>query len=290
MARNESRLSAEVSGVVQRWTADVGATVKRGALLAMIDPKDAELALLRAKAARDAARSRLTLGEAQLQRARELVAQGFFSQEALAQRETEVALQTSDLASAQAQFQTARRQLDKTEIRSPFDGVVVQRLAQQGESVAPGSVLFVLAQTSGAELHANVTPAETDSLQNTSSATFEPQGSGVRLPVRLLRLTATVQSSTRTQTARLSFAKPAQAPVPGTAGLLRWSDPSPHVPATLVVKRANALGIFVREANQARFVPLAGAQEGRPAPVNLPATAQVVVRGQAALQDGQPLN
>ena len=59
IARNESKLSAEVSGTLLRWTADVGAQVARGQVLAQIDPRDAELAVQRAQAALDATQARL---------------------------------------------------------------------------------------------------------------------------------------------------------------------------------------------------------------------------------------
>lgn len=290
LARNESRLTAEVQGTLLRWTVDVGAQVRKGDLLAQIDPKDMELAQQRAQAARDAAQARLTLGEAQLTRARELVAQGFFSQEALAQRETEVALQRAEVANAEAQLQTARRQLSKTRIHAPFSGTVVQRLAQLGEPVTPGSVLYVLSQSHASELHANVTPQDVPSLQRAKQITFEPQGSGDKLPLRLLRVTATVQSSTRMQSARLAFAQADRAAPAGTTGLLHWNDPAPHVPATLIVKRGQTLGVFVREGNAIRFVALPHAQEGRAALVTLPGQTQLVVKGQATLQDGQKLD
>ncbi|NIC40637.1 efflux RND transporter periplasmic adaptor subunit [Aquabacterium sp. A08] len=287
--RNESRLAAESSGTLLRWTVDVGEPVRRGQLLAQIDPRDAELALQRAQAARDAAQARLALGQAQLLRARELVAQGFFSPEALAQRETDVALQQAEVAQAQVQWQTARRQLDKTAVRAPFDGSVVQRLAQQGEAVAPGSVLYHLVQSGAGEISATVAPTEVAGLRASTERHFEPQSADRVLPVRLLRITPTLQASSRSQTARLAFVEPAAAAPAGSAGLLRWRDPTPHVSATLLVRRGNALGVFVQANGTARFVPLPGAQEGRAAPVRLPADTAVVVQGQAGLQDGQPL-
>ncbi len=288
VARNESRLAAEVSGPLVRWTADVGATVKSGEVLAQIDPTDLDLALQRAQAARDAAQARLTLAQAQLQRARELVAQGFFSQEALAQRQTEVALLQAERDSAQAQWQTARRQRDKATVRAPFAGAVVQRLAQTGEMVVPGTVLFVLAQTAQAEVSAQLTPAELTGLRATPQAQFEPDDGTAALPVRLLRATPTLQGTSRTQTARLGFAGAQSAA--GSSGVLRWTDPAPHVPVGLMVKRGTAVGIFVQDAGRARFVPLPGAQEGRAAPVTLPGDTVVVVQGQASLRDGQTLN
>ena len=300
LARNESRLSAEVGGRVLSWGADVGATVRRGHLLLQIDPTDHELALQRAQAGRDAAMSRLQLGLAQLQRARDLVAQGFFSKEALTQRETEVALQQAELASAEAQLRSARRQLERTRVLAPFAGTVVQRTAQVGETVAPGTPLFVLAESGAAEVQAHVPPAEVPGLRRAGAWQFQPQGSELTHPLRLLRVSATVQAANRTQTVRLGWAEAAApgtdpgaatgtAP-PGSSGVLRWRDPQPHIPAALMVRRGDALGIFVRQGQQARFIGLPGAQEGRAVATQLPPDTLVVVRGQAALTDGQALN
>ena len=50
IARNESKLAAEVAGTVLRWSADTGARVRRGEVLAEIDPADYRLALDRLKA------------------------------------------------------------------------------------------------------------------------------------------------------------------------------------------------------------------------------------------------
>ncbi len=289
LARNESRLTAEVAGTVTRWTVDVGASVTRGALLVQIDPRDSELGVQRAEAGVEAAQARLRLGEAQLARARELVAQGFFSQEALAQRETEVALQRAELASAQTQLASARRQLEKTAIRAPFNATVAQRTVQQGEAVSPGTPLMVLAETGAAEVQASVPPTDVPGLRRATGAQFQVQGQTERLSVRLLRVAGTVQSGSRTQTVRLGFTEATALP-PGSSGLLLWQDPSPHIPASLVVKRGQALGVFVQEGRVARFVPLSGAQEGRAAPTTLPAETLIVVRGQAALNDGQSID
>jgi len=295
LARNESRLSAEVAGTVQRWTADVGATVRRGELLVQIDPTDHELALQRAQAGRDAAMARLQLGLTQLQRARDLVAQGFFSKEALTQRETEVALQQADLASAEAQLRSARRQLERTRVLAPFAGTVVQRMAQVGEAVAPGAPLYLLAESGATELQAHVPPAELLGLRRAAAWQFQPQGSQELLDLRLLRASPTVQTANRAHAVRLGWATAgadtaaASAP-PGSSGVLRWRDPQPHIPAALLVRRGSELGIFVRQGQQARFVALPGAQEGRAAPTDLPPATLVVVRGQAALSDGQTLN
>ena len=87
--------------------------------------------------------------------------------------------------------------------------------------------------------------------------------------------------------ARLAFAGDVAAP--GAAGRIVWRESAPHLPPEIVVRRKGHLGVFVDARGVARFWKLPGAQEGRPAPVDLPADARVVVRGQLTLQDGQRL-
>lgn len=285
--RNESKLSAEVSGVVLRWTVEAGSAVNKGQVLVEIDPVDFRLAVQQAQAAVDASLARLQQAEQQRERSRVLVAKGFFSHEAQLQRETEVALQRSELAANRAQLAVAQRQLAKATLRAPFAGSVSERLAQTGEAVAPGSVLYVVAETGAAEVSAQIAPADVAGLRRARDPVFETRGE--RHPLRLLRVGATVSAPARTQEVRLAFVtgKGGPPPVPvGSDGRLLWSDPQPYLPAPLLVRRAGRVGVFVEQAGVARFIALPQAQEGRAAPVGLPPATRVVVRGQATLQDG----
>jgi hypothetical protein len=87
--------------------------------------------------------------------------------------------------------------------------------------------------------------------------------------------------------ARLRFTGAAAAP--GASGRIAWRDGDAHVAPELVVRRAGRLGVFVDDAGTARFHALPEAQEGRPARVDLPPNARLVVQGQLALKDGQRL-
>ena len=67
-ARNTATLAAQVGGVVQSWRADAGITVKRGDVMAQLDPQDLRLALAQARAAYVSATARATLSAQQLKR------------------------------------------------------------------------------------------------------------------------------------------------------------------------------------------------------------------------------
>lgn len=280
--RNEARVAAEVSGRVLRWTADTGATVRRGALLVELDATDHRLARDRSRAAVQASQARLALATQQLRRARELVGQGFFSREALNARETEVQLAQTDLAAQRAQLASAELAVRKTRIVAPFGASVKERLAQAGEFVAPGTPLYVLTQIDAPEVSAQVALADVAGVR--ASAQVEFVGADRAVPLKLLRVSPTVSAPARTVEVRLAPQRPV---VIGSAGQLRWSVPRPHLPASLLVQRERRLGVFIVEAGKARFVPLPEAQEGRAAAASLPPKTLVVVSGQAALRDGE---
>ncbi|MEZ5729737.1 MAG: efflux RND transporter periplasmic adaptor subunit [Burkholderiaceae bacterium] len=284
-ARNESRISAQIAAVIRSIGAFAGQAVEKGAVLARLDDTDIELALRQAIAQRDAIRARLDLAESQLARAKELKAREFVSVEVINQREAEARALRAELRATASGIAIARRNIEKTVLRAPFAGVVRERAAQVGELTAPGAPLFVLTQTGSPEVVAAVPADLADRLQDAPDPVFDDGRR--RLPLKLLRVSPLASRETRTREARLSFVGEGLAP--GFEGSLRWSDPRAFLPPALLVRRESGLGVFLVEAQRARFVLLPGAQEGRPALTDLPAAAQVVVEGQARLRDGQPV-
>lgn len=282
---NESRIAAEIAGRIEAIPAQAGSRLARGAVLARIDCRDHELAASRAGAASQAAAARLALAEQQLERARELEAKGFFSAEALASRETEVQVLRAENERARAELASARRSVDKCVVRAPFAAIVRERLADVGELAAPGTPLAVLLDAERLEVSAQVQARDARSLGAAAEIFFE--GEGGRRKLALLRISPAIDPQSRTVEARLRFTG-AAAP-PGAAGRIVWRDAQPHAPAGLLVRRGAMLGVFIDDDGTARFRPVPGAQEGRPAPLELAPHTRVVVSGQLALEDGQKL-
>ncbi|MFH1604208.1 MAG: efflux RND transporter periplasmic adaptor subunit, partial [Pseudomonadota bacterium] len=282
---NESRIAAEISGRIDAIPVRVGERVARGAVLARIECRDHELVRERANATLKGAGARLSLAEQQLTRARELGAQGFFSKEALASRETEVQVLRAELEQARTQLDTAERAIGKCTVRSPFAAIVRERLGQVGELAAPGSPLVALSDIGHVEVTAQVQFKDAESLSKARNLRFAGNG-GVRA-LALLRISPAIASQARTVEARLRFkGAPAAA---GASGAVIWRESHPHIPADFVVRREDKLGVFVEQRGIARFQPLAEAQEGRPTPVELAPGTRIVVAGQLALRDGQSL-
>jgi RND family efflux transporter MFP subunit len=279
---NETRLSAEVSASVIAVPAQVGETVARGAVLIRLDARDFELAVARAQAGLESAQARLKQAESQLRRARDLQARNFISPEGLLQRETEVDVLRAEVKLQRNQLDTARRNLAKTTIRAPFRAIVKAREADVGELAAPGTPLLTLIDVERIEVAAQVQVKDTASLQAAREVAL--QAHGTAYPLKLLRVSPAINRESRNVEARLAFAgKPAPA---GADGRIVWRDHRPHVPAELIVRREGKLGMFVLNSEQPRFIALPEAQEGRPAPADLPPDIRIVIDGRFGLREG----
>jgi len=282
---NESRIAAEIPGRIEAIPVRVGERVARGAVLARLDCRDYELERKRASAADEAARARRALAEQQRPRARELGARGFFSEEALALRDSELKVQRATSEQARAQLASATRAISKCTIHSPFAAIVRDRLGQVGELAAPGSPLVAISDALSVEVSAQVPLDDVKSLSKANKLRFV--GDGGTRELALLRISPAIAPRARLVEARLRFKhEPAAA---GASGSLIWQDTRPYAPPELVVRRDGRLGVFVAEQGRARFHPLADAQEGRPALLDLGPGVGIVVSGQLALRDGQPL-
>lgn len=285
VALNESRIAAEIPGRIEAIPVEVGERIAPGAVVARIDCRDHELAAARARAAVEAARSRLALAQQQLERARELETKGFFSIDALAARETEVQVLRAETEQARTQLASAERAVGKCVVHAPFPAIVRARLADVGELAAPGTPLVMLLDAGRLEVSAQVQVKDVASLKRAKAVSFAGEGGARKLD--LVRVSPAIDPQARTVEARLHF-KNAPAP-PGASGRILWRDAQAHVPVELVVRREGRLGVFIDDQGTARFHALAEAQEGRPAPLMLAPATPLVVSGQLTLQDGQKL-
>ena len=286
ISRNESRISAQVSAVVEQIPVQVGEVVKQGTILVMLDPRDYELAVNRAEASLKSVAARIKLADFQLQRARELYKKNFASEDTLTQRETELSVLQAEQASARAQLESARRDLEKCTIHAPFDAIVHQRLGNIGELAAPGTPLLNLIDMSQIEVTARLQPKDGDSLQTAKKIAFVTRGKS--FPVSLLRISPAIDREARTREVRLRFVEHPAAP--GTQGRIVWHAEEPLLPADLLSRRGGKLGVLVAEDHVVRFMELDEAQEGRPVAVQLPLDTRVIVEGRFAVQDGQQIS
>jgi RND family efflux transporter MFP subunit len=121
---------ARVSGYLKSWSADIGAQVKAGQVIAEIEAPDLDQQLLQARA---------RLSEATLNRRRSLVASNFVSAQEIDERSADLANKKSAVNSGTANVQRLEALADYKKITAPFDGVVTQRNTDVGALISGGT-------------------------------------------------------------------------------------------------------------------------------------------------------
>jgi RND family efflux transporter MFP subunit len=135
-------LQAEVSAVVLQVLKENGDSVRRGDLLVRLDDTAIRDSLTSAEAAERAAKQALEQGERQFQRMSTLRQTGVVTIEQLEDAETKRNTEQSDLEAARTRVVTARQQLERTQVRAPFDGIVSERKVSAGDTAQLGKELL----------------------------------------------------------------------------------------------------------------------------------------------------
>ncbi len=280
---NETQVSAELAARVLDITVLEGDSVPQGAVLVRLDCRDYELALTRAQGDLKALLARDKLARQQLARAESLARSQNISEELLDQRRTEVEAASAEVTAQRATVTAAETQASRCVITSPYRAAVVKKLASLGDLARVGTPLLTIVDLESIEVSADVVPSEVESLSQADRPEFSFEGE--RFALRLRKISPVIDAMSHTQQARLAFV--ATEPPVGASGRLLWTGSLPGVRSDLLVQRGDALGVFVVEDGIARFTPIPGALEGRPAPARLGKDALIVTEGRQRLRDGE---
>ncbi|WP_020399560.1 efflux RND transporter periplasmic adaptor subunit [Kordiimonas gwangyangensis] len=131
---NDSRIASEVEGPLS-WIAQVGTAVKEGDVIARIDDRLLKVAARRAEANLKRLQANLTFREQDVKRYQELAKSDNTSQAKLQEVTAQRDMLVQEIADAQVTYERAQGDLARAEIRAPFPGHVVQRLANKGEYI-----------------------------------------------------------------------------------------------------------------------------------------------------------
>lgn len=151
VARRMATASSKITGKVLEIYVEEGMEVKKGQVIARLDPVNSRNMLTMAERELDASRRNLAEIEVRLAEARRnlerneaLVRQQLISQTALDASRAEVNALAARLEASRAQVKVSesgltmrRTDFDDTQVRAPFSGVVISKDAQPGEMISP---------------------------------------------------------------------------------------------------------------------------------------------------------
>lgn len=164
--RSGTSLSFEVPGKVMKLMVDNGDPVRKGQLLAVIDPTSL-------REAHRATLATLKQAEDACKRFEPLHRQGTISDIKWMDLQTK-------LEQAQTAEQLARTQLSHTQLTAPFSGVISERPAEQGMNVMAGQPIYHLVDIAGVDVKVSVPEAEVSAIRIGSKASVKVSAVGGR--------------------------------------------------------------------------------------------------------------
>lgn len=218
----EVTVGTQVSGTITKVLVDYNSEVKKGDLLAVVDPQTLQAQLITAKAAMIKAQAQYDEAKRQLNEGKPLRDQGYLSTRDM--RTLEVAEQTAkaQLDSSRADYERQNVQLQYAEVRSPIDGVVESRTVDPGNTVQAAMTaptLFVIASDlSKMKILATVDETQIAAIKVGMPAHFSVSGIADRTfnaVVKQVRLKSAVTNNVVTYTVVLDAENPGKVLFPG---------------------------------------------------------------------------
>ncbi len=244
----EAPIYARVDGYLKAWYFDIGAHVKQGQVLAVIDTPDLDQQLNQAHARVAMAAADQRLAAITAARWRSLLATRSVAQQTVDEKEGEAEAKMAALQAAKADVSRLEALESFKTITAPFDGIVTARKTDIGALIQAGSSrsdneLFAVADVHAMRVYVPVPQAFVSELTPGTTATLSlPQYPGRTFPARLDTSSNAVNVSSRTALFELMAPNPEGKLWPGTYAdvTFKIQHPADHlsVPAGALIFQA----------------------------------------------------
>ena len=295
--RRTSIVASEVEGLVVELAAREGDLVREGAALVRLRRQDLELRLAARKADLVEAEARLELAERTQERRRELFESDVISRERLDDATTELAAWQGRVASLEAEIAQVEDDLERSVVRAPFNGVVVEEHTQVGEWIPVGGPVLRLQDVDELEVELDVPERYFARLGSGAPAriTFEALP-GVEIEGKIGAVIPRADRESRTFPVKVRFRNREHRAAVGMLAQVAFPIGEPFaavvVPKDAVVREGRREAVYrVRDGEVERVEITTGTGSGEWIEVRGPIQVgdRVVTRGNERLRPGQEI-
>ncbi len=265
----DSPIFARTSGYLTRWYFDIGARVKKGALLAEIATPEVDQQLAQAEA--DLATAQANANNARIQADRYT---GLVQSNAVSRQDTDTyvnqaASTASQVRSAQANLERLRQLQAFEKVYAPFDGVITARTVDTGQLIDPGTgkELFHLQAIQTLRVYANLPQIYSNNVKPGAKIdlTFA-EHAGQIFQGTLVRTSDAIDPASRTLLVEIDVNNSAGELLPGSLAQVHFktppAGPTSIVPAAALIFRKEGLRVgVVVNGNTVHLVPVVIGQD-----------------------------
>jgi HlyD family secretion protein len=223
------QVGTQVSGQVSGIYVDFNDRVRKGQLLARIDPTLQQQAVEEARAGLERAEAQLSLAQSEYARNKQLFDAKIVTAAEYGPVQSNFAVQQANVKSARIALQRAQKNLGYTAIYAPIDGVIVERNVDVGQTVAASlsaPQLFLIANDlSQMQILASVSESDIGAINEGQQVKFTVQpypNQSFTGTVRQVRLQSTTQDNVVNYTAVVGVGNPDGKLLPGMTATVQF--------------------------------------------------------------------
>lgn len=299
-ARYDSALGFRVGGKISKRSVDVGAHVKAGDIIAVLDPQDLNLQASSAKAALAAAEADLATAQSERTRYEALRGKNFVSATQFDAVDNRLKAATARATEARAALNVAQNQAGYSELRADQDGVITSITAEAGQVVAPGQTIATLARDGEREVEISVPESRIANYRQEQPATIELWAeSGKHLSGTLREIAPEADATTRTYRVRVALGDNSAAAKLGQTARVYFAggtgDEAHLVPLSALYEKEGKPAVWVLDAKtrQVHLKPVtvsAYREQGVLLTEGVDTQDWIIAAGVHKLREGQPVN
>ena len=303
-AYTDSPIYARTNGYLKKWYFDIGAHVKQGQLLAVIESPEVDQQLAQAKQDLATAQANAKYAQTQATRYQDLVKSDAVTQQDTDNFTTQAASTTTQVKSAQANVARLEQLVGFENVYAPFDGIITARnvdvgtLINSGASTANSAELFHMVAENVLRIYVNVPQAYSYSTVPGVMAQLtltEKQGSTYE--GKIVRTAKAIDPTSRTLLVEVDVDNRKGELYPGAYMQVHFKLTNAHpamiIPVSTLMFRSEGLRVGVVKNNIAKLVPITiGRDDGRSVEVSsgLQDSDEVIQNPPDSLIDGEQVH
>lgn len=246
VANEEVDLRAESSGRITQILFQEGTSVKQGQLLVKINDAELQAQLQRAQ-------YRLKLAQTREERQRKLLAERAVSQE-------EYDITLNELNTLKAEVEIIKAQIEKTEVRAPFNGIVGLRYVSVGSYISPTTRIASIQNLCPLKLDFSIPEKYASLVRKGDKVFFKVQGIDQLLEGQVYAIEPKIDPVTRTLPIRAVYPNSDRRILPGAFAevelVLQDADSTVLIPSEALVPELKGQKVFVAKQGKAVAKPV----------------------------------
>lgn len=296
-------LAPKVSGQLLRLNVNIGDTVRRGQVVAVLDDILPRQEYEKAKANLDLAASALAEAEKDLEISRQRLTLDHISPSEFDRVNAQYISEQARYRVAVASKNSAETQLSNTQVKADWSGggdsrVIGERFADAGQLMNPGTALVSVLDISTLVAEIDVIESDYARLQLGQPASISSDSwPGETFAGKIVRIAPLLDEQSRQARVEIEVANPAQKLKPGMYARVfvtyQTRRQAVTVPSSAIYSHKGQEGVFLvdKTSSKVSFVPVQKgiASQGRVEILSPPLQGEVVTLGQDQLDDGSPV-